>query len=86
MPATKLNNRQLPDTLSNKTLDSTNNINTTTVRLKITGGSNGQVLSTDGFGNLSWVTVAGSDIDLGTFYDFGTFNAPASYNFDLGVF
>ena len=57
MATTKLNNGQLPTTLSSKTIDNTNDINTTTTRLKITGGSNGQVLSTDGSGNLSWTTA-----------------------------
>lgn len=86
MPETKLNNRQLPNTFSSKTIDNTNDINTTLTRLKISGGTNGQVLSTDGSGNLIWLSVAGSDIDLGTFYDFGTFAAPSSYNLDLGGF
>lgn len=86
MPQTKLNNRQLPDIFSSKTIDNTNNINTTLARLMISGGTNGQVLSTNGSGTLSWITVAGSDIDLGTFYDFGTFDAPSSYNLDLGGF
>jgi hypothetical protein len=57
MPTTKLNNGQLPTTLSSKTIDNSNDINTTTTRLKISGGSNGQVLSTDGASNLSWITA-----------------------------
>ena len=66
MPTTKLNNEQLPTTLSSKTIDNTNDINTTTTRLKITGGSNGQVLQTDGSGNISWATAGGvSDGDKG---------------------
>ncbi len=67
MPTTKLKNGQLPDTISSKTVDNTNDINTTTTRLKISGGSNGQVLSTDGSGNLSWTTAGGgvSDGDKG---------------------
>jgi hypothetical protein len=67
MPTTKLNNGQLPGTLSSKTIDNTNDINTTTTRLKITGGSSGQVLSTDGSGNISWTTAGGgvSDGDKG---------------------
>lgn len=67
MPVTKLKNSQLPDTLSSKTVDNTNTINTTTTNLKITGGTNGQVLSTDGSGNLSWSTAGGgvSDGDKG---------------------
>lgn len=67
MPTTKLNNGQLPTTLSSKTIDNSNDINTTTTRLKISGGSNGQVLSTDGSSNLSWTTAGGgvSDGDKG---------------------
>lgn len=65
MPITKLKNGQLPDTISSKTVDNTNTINTTTTRLKITGGSNGQVLSTDGSGNLSWKTDTVTDGDKG---------------------
>lgn len=67
MPITKLKNGQLPDTISSKTVDNTNDINTTTTRLKISGGSSGQVLSTDGASNLSWITPGGgvSDGDKG---------------------
>jgi hypothetical protein len=86
MATTKLKNAQLPDVIQSKTIDTSNDIDTTTTKLTITGGTNGQVLSTDGSGNLSWISVAGSDIDLGTFYDFGTFDSPANYNLDLGVF
>ena len=63
MATTKLNNGQLPTTLSSMTIDNTNDINTTTTRLKITGGSSGQVLSTDGSGNLSWTTAGGGVAD-----------------------
>jgi hypothetical protein len=72
MPITKLKNGQLPDTISSKTVDNTNDINTTTTRLKITGGSNGQVLSTDGSGNLSWATAGGG----------GLTNFAETYNLD----
>ena len=85
MPETRLKNSQLPTTLQNKTIDNSNDITTTTTKLKVSGGTTGQVLSTDGSGNLSWITVAGSDIDLGTFYDFGTFADPANYNIDFGA-
>ena len=86
MPETKFNNRQLPNTFSSKTIDNTNDISTTLARLVISGGANGQVLSTNGSGTLSWISLASGDIDLGTFYDFGTFDAPSSYNLDLGGF
>jgi len=72
MPTTKLKNGQLPDTISSKTVDNTNNINTTTTCLKITGGSNGQVLSTDGAGNISWKTDSITDGDKGDITVSGT--------------
>lgn len=80
MPTTKLKNGQLPDTISSKTVDNTNDINTTTTRLKITGGSNGQVLSTDGSGNLSWTTAGGGGSSTPTQVDVintsGTWDKP----------
>jgi hypothetical protein len=57
------------------TLGSVNNV-------KISGGANGQVLSTDGLGNLSWISQTGGGGDL----DFGTFITPAGFSLDLGVF
>ena len=67
MPETKLNNRQLPNVFSSKTIDNTNDISTTLARLVISGGTNGQVLSTNGSGALSWATAGGgvSDGDKG---------------------
>lgn len=67
MAQTKLNNKQLPDVIQGKTIDTSNDIDTTTAKLTITGGTNGQVLSTDGSGNLSWTTAGGgvSDGDKG---------------------
>ena len=69
MPVTKLNNGQLPTTISSKTIDSSNTINTDLTKLSVTGGTNGQVLSTDGSGALSWATGGGgggiSDGDKG---------------------
>lgn len=66
MATTKLNNEQLPTTLSSKTIDSSNTINTDLTKLSITGGTNGQVLSTNGSGSLSWATAGGvSDGDKG---------------------
>ncbi len=72
MPTTKLKNGQLPDTISSKTVDNTNTINTTTTNLKITGGTNGQVLSTDGAGNISWKTDSITDGDKGDITVSGT--------------
>ena len=69
MATTKLNNGQLPTTLSSKTIDSSNTINTDLTKLSISGGTNGQVLSTNGSGSLSWATAGGgggiSDGDKG---------------------
>lgn len=59
----KLNNSQIPDTLSSKTIDNTNSIDTTTTNLSISGGSNGQVLSTNGSGVLNWITASGAPTD-----------------------
>lgn len=74
MPETKLKNSQLPNTLQNKTIDTSNDIDTTPTRLSISGGSAGQVLSTDGSGNLSWTTAGGgvSDGDKGDITVSGT--------------
>ena len=63
MPTTKLNNAQLPDTFNTKTIGTSNTINTNLTKLTIAGGSNGQVLSTDGSGNLSWATAGGGVTD-----------------------
>ncbi len=65
MATTKLNNGQLPDTIQNKTIDTSNDIDTTTTKLTISGGTNGQVLSTDGSGNLSWKSDSVTDGDKG---------------------
>ena len=69
MATTKLNNGQLPNTISSKTIDSSNTINTDLTKLSVAGGTNGQVLSTNGSGSLSWATAGGgggiSDGDKG---------------------
>lgn len=67
MPETKVRSGQLGSTLSSKTIDNTNTINTDLTKLKVSGGTNGQVLSTDGSSNLSWTTAGGgvSDGDKG---------------------
>lgn len=67
MPQTKVSNNQIASTLSSKTIDNTNVINTDLTKLAIAGGTNGQVLSTNGTGTLSWTTAGGgvSDGDKG---------------------
>lgn len=77
MPTTKLNNGQLPTTLSSKTIDSSNTINTDLTKLSITGGTNGQVLSTNGSGSLSWATAGGMQTQVDTFTSSGTWTKPA---------
>jgi hypothetical protein len=85
MPTTKLNNGQLPNSFDSKTIGTSNTINTNLTKLSIAGGSNGQVLSTNGSGALSWISLTSGDIDLGVLYDFGTFESPANYNLDMGA-
>ena len=67
MPETKVRSGQLSSTLSSKTIDNTNTINTDLTKLAIAGGTNGQVLSTNGSSSLSWITAGGgvSDGDKG---------------------
>jgi len=77
MATTKLNNEQLPTTLSSKTIDSSNTINTDLTKLSITGGTNGQVLSTNGSGSLSWATAGGMQTQVDTFTSSGTWTKPA---------
>jgi hypothetical protein len=72
----KLNNSQIPDTLSSKTINNTNTINTTTTNFSISGGSNGQVLSTNGSGILSWANAGGSQVQIDTIVSSTTWNKP----------
>jgi hypothetical protein len=48
-------------TLANLTVSGISNLGANS-NVKITGGSNGQVLSTDGAGNLSWITAINSTV------------------------
>ena len=65
MPETKVRSGQLGTALTSKTIDSTNTISTDLTKLTIAGGTNGQVLSTNGSGTLSFITASGGGVSDG---------------------
>lgn len=80
MPETKVRSGQLGTSLSSKTIDNTNTINTDLTKLAIAGGTNGQVLSTNGSSVLSWITSSGGggyQIQADIITTSGTWTKPA---------